>query len=111
MPFSIEQQREAHAEYKIYSRATIVKVRACAYAYTQKTYHNRHKRDNLISRGHLPLLCPDREVKVAKFQNVRTERNKRLFNMSESQNWGVWSNLFTDLVAFLAFREGTSPSL
>ena len=31
--------------------------------------------------------------------------------MSESQNWGVWSNLFTDLVAFLAFREETLPTL
>ena len=38
LPVSLEQQREAHAEYKIYSRATIVKVRVCAYIYTQKTY-------------------------------------------------------------------------
>ena len=36
LPISLEQQREAHAEYKIYSRATIVKVRVCAYIFTQK---------------------------------------------------------------------------
>ena len=31
LPISLEQQREAHAEYKIYSRAiSLVKVRACA---------------------------------------------------------------------------------
>ena len=38
LPISLEQQREAHAEYKIYSRATIVKVRVCAYIFTQYTY-------------------------------------------------------------------------
>ena len=49
--FLIKRQREAHAEYKTYSRAiSLVKVRACAYVHTQKTYHNWHKRDNSISR-------------------------------------------------------------
>ena len=41
----------------------IVKVRVCAYAYTQytqKMYHtNRHKEDNLYPVGHLSLLSPD----------------------------------------------------
>ncbi len=55
--FPIKRQREAHAEYKIYSRATTIKARACAYAYTQKTYQYRHKRDNLHPVGHLSLLC------------------------------------------------------
>ena len=50
LPTMLDRQREAHAEYKIYPRATIVKVRVCAYAYTQKAYQNKHKRDNLISR-------------------------------------------------------------
>ena len=36
LPFSIEQQREAHAEYK-YSPCYIVKVRVCACIYAQKT--------------------------------------------------------------------------
>ena len=63
-------------------RATIVKVRVCAYVYTQKTYQNRHKRDNLYPVGHLSLLSPEKSLKFAKFQGVRTERNKRLFNMS-----------------------------
>ena len=53
--FLIKRQREAHAEYK-YSPCHIVKVRVCAYAYTQKTYHNWHKRDNLYPVGHLSLL-------------------------------------------------------
>ena len=35
--FLIKRQREAHAEYK-YSPCYIVKVRVCAYVYTQKTY-------------------------------------------------------------------------
>jgi hypothetical protein len=82
LPFSIEQQREAHAEYKIYPRAISSRY-TCAYTHI-------HKRRTVISTrgitlypvGHLPLLSPDREVKVAKFQNVRTERNKRLLNMS-----------------------------
>ena len=60
----------------------LVKVRVCAYVYTQKTYQNRHKRDNLYPVGHLSLLSPEKSLKFAKFQGVRTERNKRLFNMS-----------------------------
>ena len=39
---------------------------------------NRHKRDNLYPVGHLSLLSPEKSLKVAKFQGVRTERNKRL---------------------------------
>ena len=31
----------------------------CAYVHTQKTYQNRHKRDNLYPVGHLSLLSPD----------------------------------------------------
>ena len=34
--------------------------------------------DNLYPVGHLSLLSPDEILKVAKFQDVRTERNKRL---------------------------------
>ena len=37
----------------------LVKVRVCAYVYTQKTYQNRHKRDNLYPVGHLSLLSPE----------------------------------------------------
>ena len=54
--FLIKRQREAHAEYK-HSPCYIVKVRVCAYAYTQKTYQYWHKRDNLYPVGHLSLLC------------------------------------------------------
>ena len=43
-----------------------------------KDVPNRHKRDNLYPVGHLSLLSPDEILKVAKFQDVRTERNKRL---------------------------------
>ena len=39
---------------------------------------NRHKKDNLYPVGHLSLLSPEKSLKVAKFQGVRTERNKRL---------------------------------
>ena len=37
LPFSIEQQREAHAEYK-YTPCYIVKVRVCVHIYTQTMY-------------------------------------------------------------------------
>ena len=53
-------------------------MRARAYVYAQTTYHNWHKKDNLYPVGHLSLLSPDEILKVAKFQDVRTERNKRL---------------------------------
>ena len=39
---------------------------------------NRHKWENLYPVGHLSLLSPEKSLKVAKFQGVRTERNKRL---------------------------------
>ena len=55
-------------------RATIVKVRVCAYVYTQTMYQNGHKRDNLYPVGHLSLLSPEYLLKVATFQKVRTER-------------------------------------
>ena len=43
LPISLEQQREAHAEYKYSPCYFLVKVRVCAYVYTQKTYQNRHR--------------------------------------------------------------------
>ena len=57
-----------------------VRVRACAH--TQKTYHHWHKRDNLISRRTSIVAKSWNSLKLATFHNVRTERNKRLFNMS-----------------------------
>ena len=54
----------------------------CVHTYTQKTYHNRHKRDNPISRRTSTVAKSCIQLKVAKFHRVRTERNKRLFNMS-----------------------------
>ena len=71
---SSNRQREAHAEYKHSPCYFLVKVRVCAYAYTQKAYQNRHKRDNLYPVGHLSLLSPDEILKFARFQVVRTER-------------------------------------
>ena len=47
-----------------------------------KDVPNRHKRDISYPVGHLSLLSPDEILKFARFQVVRTERNKRLFNMS-----------------------------
>ena len=76
MPFSIEQQREAHAEYK-HSPCYIVKVRVCAYVYTQKTYQNRHKRDNLYPVGHLPLLSPETDFETC---DISTRQNKASIN-------------------------------
>ena len=40
LPDIQEQQREAHAEYK-HSPCYIVKVRVCAYTYTQKMYQHQ----------------------------------------------------------------------
>ena len=49
---------EAHAEYKIYSRAIFqVKVRVCAHIYADSVLH-KHEEDNLYPVGHLPLLSP-----------------------------------------------------
>ena len=59
LPLVLKRQREAHAEYKILPCYIIVKVRVRVYAYTQKTYQNRHKRDILYPVGHLSLLSPD----------------------------------------------------
>ena len=47
-----------------------------------KDVPNRHKEDNLYPVEHLPLLSPDEILKFARFLSVRTERNKRLLNMS-----------------------------
>ena len=58
LPTMLDRQREAHAEYK-HSPCHIVKVRVCAHVYTQMTYQNRHKRDNLYPVGHLSLLSPE----------------------------------------------------
>ena len=57
LPTMLDRQREAHAEYKIYSRATIVKVRVCAYAYTQKTYQIGTRGIILYPVGHSSLQC------------------------------------------------------
>ena len=94
LPFSIEQQREAHAEYKIYSPCYTIKVRVCAYAYTQRTYQINTRGITLYPVGHLSLLSSDRDVKFARFQCARTERNKRLFNMSRKPRLGIWSRYF-----------------
>ncbi len=56
-------------------------TRARTYIYA-KDVPNRHKKDTLYPVGHLSLLSPEDTLKVAKFRSVRTERNKRLFNMS-----------------------------
>ena len=50
----------------------------CVLRVYAKDVPNRHKRDNLYPVGHLSLLSPEKSLKVAKFQGVRTERNKRL---------------------------------
>ena len=52
----------------------IVKVRVCVLNLYAKGIPNRHKRDNLYPVGHLPLLSPEHNLKVAKFQLARTER-------------------------------------
>ena len=69
---------------------------------------NRHKRDNLYPVGHLSLLSPDEILKVAKFQDVRTERNKRLLLCLQSRGAAVQycSTLFR-VVQYFPF----SPSL
>ena len=51
------------------------RVRTYQYA---KDVPNRHKKDTLYPVGHPSLLSPEKSLKVAKFQGVRTERNKRL---------------------------------
>ena len=47
-----------------------------------KNIPNKHKRDYLYPVGHLSLLSPEDTLKFARFLVVRTERNKRLINMS-----------------------------
>ena len=73
--FLIKRQREAHAEYK-YSPCHIVKVRVCAYAYTQMLYLNRHKRDNLYPVGHLSLLS-SYQVEICE---ISISQNRALIN-------------------------------
>ena len=75
LPFLIKRQREAHAEYK-HSPCYIVKVRVCAYAYTQMAYQNRHMRDNLYPVGHLPLLS-SYQVEICE---ISISQNKALIN-------------------------------
>ena len=60
LPIVLDRQREAHAEYKIYSRAiSLVKVRVCAYIYTQMTYQIGTRGITLYPVGHLSLLSPE----------------------------------------------------
>ena len=76
MPVSLEQQREAHAEYKI---TLVLNLYACAYVrIRERRTINRHKMDTLYPVEHSSLLSPETNLKVAKFHDVRTERNKRL---------------------------------
>ena len=58
-----------------------------------KDVPNRHKRDISYPVGHLSLLSPDKILKFARFQEVRTERNKRLFNMSAKPSADVQTSL------------------
>ena len=82
LPISLEQQREAHAEYKHSLCYFLVKVRAYAYVYTQKMYHNKHKRDNLYPVGHLSLLSSETNGNLRDFDSSEQSVNKRLLNMS-----------------------------
>ena len=83
LPLVLKRQREAHAEYKI----TLVLFHQLRYACAHT--HIRKRRTIIGTRGitlypvgHLSLLSSEYLLKVAKFQDVRTKRNKRLFNMS-----------------------------
>ncbi len=59
------------------------KARVCAYTYTQKTYPNWHKRDNLYPVGHLSLLSPEDALESCEVSKTSEQSvNKRLLNMS-----------------------------
>ena len=74
LPLVLKRQREAHAEYKILSCYIIVKVRVCAYTYTQMAYQIGTRGIILYPVGHLPLLSSEYLLKFAKFLQVRTKR-------------------------------------
>ena len=72
----------------------IVKVRVCAYMYTQKVYHQYAQEGYSISYRASTVALLLLDLKVAKFQCVRTERNKRLLICLESRDWGLWVSIW-----------------
>ena len=83
LPLVLKRQREAHAEYKI----ALVLYHQLRYARANANIHKWRTKigtrgTSLYPVGHLSLLSSEYLLKVAKFLQVRTERNKRLFNMS-----------------------------
>ena len=78
MPLTRERQREAHAEYKHQTYIKAYLDILCIH----KRAPNRYNKDSLHPVGHLSLLSPACYLKFARFQFARTERNKRLLNMS-----------------------------
>ena len=58
----------------------------CAHTHIRKRHTIIGTRGiTLYPVGHLSLLSSEDDMKFARFQSIRTERNKRLFNMSANR--------------------------
>ena len=95
---SLEQQREAHAEYK-HSPCYIVKARVCVYTYTQKTYQIGTEGQSISRRTSIVAKSWNWFWKLRSFITSEQSANKRLLNMS-------WKPRLGCLVKQVGFPRG-----